>query len=246
MQKNDRKKQFQSNELYQLSKEEIVEQLNVDSNIGLDTAESQSRQEIYGKNQLEEETSVPLWQKILAQFKDVMVITLIVAAIISGFLGELVDAILIIAIVIINAVLGVYQEGKAEKAIESLQKMAAPEARIIRNGQHNMIKASEIVPGDIVVLEAGDIVPADIRLLESSNLQAEEASLTGESVPVEKDANFMSQAELGIGDRSNMLFSSTAITYGRGKGIVVVTVSRTEVGKISELFRGIKQETTPL
>lgn len=246
MQKNDRKKQFQSNELYQLSKEEIVEQLNVDSNIGLDTAESQSRQEIYGKNQLEEETSVPLWQKILAQFKDVMVITLIVAAIISGFLVELVDAILIIAIVIINAVLGVYQEGKAEKAIESLQKMAAPEARIIRNGQHNMIKASEIVPGDIVVLEAGDIVPADIRLLESSNLQAEEASLTGESVPVEKDANFMSQAELGIGDRSNMLFSSTAITYGRGKGIVVETGSRTEVGKIADRLRGIKQETTPL
>lgn len=239
-------KNFEPDELYQLSKDEILQELDVDPQTGLSTSESQARQKIYGKNELEAEQSVPLWQKILAQFKDVMVITLIVAALISGILGELVDAMLIIAIVIINALLGVYQEGKAEKAIDSLQKMAAPEARLLRNGQQTMVAASEIVPGDIIVLEAGDIVPADIRLLESSNLQAEEASLTGESVPVDKDANFTSEEELGIGDRSNMLFSSTAVTYGRGTGVAVETASRTEVGKIADRLRGIEQEDTPL
>ncbi|HHU52517.1 MAG TPA: cation-translocating P-type ATPase [Clostridiaceae bacterium] len=237
---------FLAGEHYQLSRETIIERLETDPVTGLDSTEAERRQAIYGANQLEAEQAVPLWKKILEQFKDVMIIVLIIAAIISGVLGELIDSILIIAIVLINAILGVYQEGKAEKAIEALQKMAAPEARVLRNGEQTMIKASDIVPGDIVVLEAGDIVPADIRLLESSNLQAEEASLTGESVPVDKNAEFIGDGELGIGDRSNMIFSSTALTYGHGRGIVLEIAEKTEVGKIAKRLKGIEQEATPL
>lgn len=237
---------LETDELYTLSREEIIKRLESDSEMGLSSTAAEQRQKIYGKNELEAEEMVPLWKKFVEQFKDVMILVLIVAAIISGAMGEVIDAALIIAIVIINAVLGVYQEGKAEKAIEALQKMAAPEARVLRNGEQTMIKAAEIVPGDIVILDAGDIVPADIRLLESSNLQAEEASLTGESVPVDKDAEFISDAELGIGDRSNMVFSSTALTYGRGRGIVVEISEKTEVGKIAKRLKGIEQEATPL
>ncbi|HHT24612.1 MAG TPA: cation-translocating P-type ATPase [Clostridiaceae bacterium] len=237
---------FLAGEHYQLSRETIIERLNSDPVTGLHSTEAKQRQAIYGANELEAEQSVPLWKKLLEQFKDVMIIVLIVAAIISGILGELIDAILIIAIVLINAILGVYQEGKAEKAIDALQKMAAPEARVLRDGEQTMIKAADIVPGDIVILEAGDIVPADIRLLESSNLQAEEASLTGESVPVDKNAEFTCDTELGIGDRSNMIFSSTALTYGRGRGIVVEIAEKTEVGKIAKRLKGIEQEATPL
>ncbi|MGI6247854.1 MAG: cation-translocating P-type ATPase [Acutalibacteraceae bacterium] len=240
------KKYLKEEELYQLSKEQIVEELDSDAERGLTSSEVEKRQTLYGLNALETEKTVPLWKKLLEQFKDVMVLTLLAAAIISGALGEWVDAALIIAIVVINAILGVYQEGKAEKAIEALQKMAAPEARVLRDGEQKMVKAEEIVPGDIVILDAGDIVPADIRLLESSNLKAEEASLTGESVPVEKDALFATEEALGIGDRTNMIFSSTALTYGHGKGIAVETGSRTEVGKIADRLRGIEQEATPL
>lgn len=246
MKENQKKKYLEPEQLYQLPREIIVEMLNTDAEKGLSSEEASERQLIYGLNELEAEKAVPLWRKLLAQFQDVMVITLIAAALVSGFLGEIVDAALIIAIVVINAVLGVYQEGKAEKAIESLQKLAAPEARVLRDGEQKMIKASAMVPGDIVILDAGDIVPADIRLLESSNIKAEEASLTGESVPVEKDAEFTANTELGIGDRSNMVFSSTPLTYGRGRGVVVETGSGTEVGKIADRLRGIEQEATPL
>ncbi len=238
--------QLGAKEIYQADKQEIVKKLNSNIEKGLTEQEILKRQNLYGKNELESEKAVPLWKKFLEQFKDVMVITLIIAAIISGALGEVVDSILIIAIVIINAVLGVYQEGRAEKAIEALQKMAAPKARVLRDAQEQMVKAAELVPGDIVILDAGDIVPADIRLLESSNLQAEEASLTGESVPVDKDATFTTDEELGIGDRTNMIYSSTALTYGRGKGIVVLTGNQTEVGKIAKRLLGIEREATPL
>ena len=175
-----------------------------------------------------------------------MIIILIIASVISGILGEIADAIIIIAIVIINAVLGLIQEGRAEKAIEALQKMSAPHARIVRDGQQMSIEAEELVPGDIVLLEAGDIVPADIRLIESSNLKAEEAALTGESVPVEKDATVVLESPQGIGDRENMVFSSTAITYGRARGVVVTTADHTEVGKIASRLQSIVVEMTPL
>ncbi|MEL3907433.1 MAG: cation-translocating P-type ATPase [Treponemataceae bacterium] len=247
MEKNYKEKLYlKAEDLYQLSREKIVEKLGSNTEQGLSASEVAKRQAIYGLNELEAEQSTPLWKKLLEQFKDVMVLTLLVAAIVSGSLGEWVDALLIIAIVVINAVLGVYQEGRAEKAIESLQKMAAPEARVLRDGEQKMIKATEIIPGDIVILNAGDIVPADLRLLESSNLKAEEASLTGESVPVNKDASFVAEKTLNLGDRTNMLYSSTAVTYGRGRGIVVETGARTEVGKIADRLRGIEQEATPL
>lgn len=240
------KKSLSDKELYQLPIEKIIDQLETNHQIGLNSSEIATRQEIYGRNELESESSTPLWKKLLEQFKDVMVITLIVAAMISGALGEVIDAVLILAIVLINAILGVYQEGRAEKAIDSLQKMAAPEARVMRDNKEGMVPASDLVPGDLVILQAGDIVPADIRLIESSNLKAEEASLTGESVPVDKNASFATKEEVGIGDRSNMLFSSTALTYGRGRGLVVKTGSQTQVGKIADKLRHIKQESTPL
>ncbi len=244
--KESAKQEIRGQEIYQKSRADLVEILETDTKAGLSSAEVVNRQELFGKNELQVEEHTPLWQKVLAQFKDVTVLTLIVAALVSAVMGEAVDAGLIIAIVVINAVLGVYQEGRAEKAIEALQKMAAPEARVVRDGQEQMVKAAELVPGDIVVLQAGDVVPADIRLLESSNLQAEEASLTGESVPVAKDAEFTSDRELGIGDRSNIVYSSTALTYGRAIGLVAMTGEKTEVGKIADRLRDIEQESTPL
>ena len=172
--------------LYSESIDNILNQLETDSAQGLTAAEAEQRLREIGPNSLTEEKKESFLQKLLNQFKDFMIIILIIASVISGILGEIADAIIIIAIVIINAVLGLIQEGRAEKAIEALQKMSAPHARIVRDGQQMSIEAEELVPGDIVLLEAGDIVPADIRLIESSNLKAEEAALTGESVPVEK------------------------------------------------------------
>lgn len=208
-------------ELYQLERREVLNKLDVDPAVGLTEESVKERQEIFGKNALEDSEKVPLWKKILEQFKDFMVLILIAAAIVSGALGEWKDAVLIIAIVIINAVLGVVQEGKAEKAIEALQKMSAPGARALRAGEQQVIAAADLVPGDIVLMEAGDVVPADIRLLESSNLKSDEASLTGESVPVEKDADFVADEKVTLGDRENMVYSGSALTYGRGTGVVV-------------------------
>ena len=233
-------------ELYQLERREVLNKLDVDPAVGLTEESVQERQEIFGKNALEDSEKVPLWKKILEQFKDFMVLILIAAAIVSGALGEWKDAVLIIAIVIINAVLGVVQEGKAEKAIEALQKMSAPGARALRAGEQQVIAAADLVPGDIVLMEAGDVVPADIRLLESSNLKSDEASLTGESVPVEKDADFVADEKVTLGDRENMVYSGSALTYGRGTGVVVSIGEKTEVGKIAGRLKGIRQEMTPL
>lgn len=232
--------------LYSESIDNILNQLETDSAQGLTAAEAEQRLREIGPNSLTEEKKESFLQKLLNQFKDFMIIILIIASVISGILGEIADAIIIIAIVIINAVLGLIQEGRAEKAIEALQKMSAPHARIVRDGQQMSIEAEELVPGDIVLLEAGDIVPADIRLIESSNLKAEEAALTGESVPVEKDATVVLESPQGIGDRENMVFSSTAITYGRARGVVVTTADHTEVGKIASRLQSIVVEMTPL
>lgn len=232
--------------LYSESIDNILDQLETDSTQGLTAAEAEQRLREVGPNSLTEEKKESFLQKLLNQFKDFMIIILIVASVLSGILGEIADALIIIAIVIINAVLGLIQEGRAEKAIEALQKMSAPHARIVRGGQQMSVEAKELVPGDIVLLEAGDIVPADIRLIESSNLKAEEAALTGESVPVEKDAAIVLESPQGIGDRENMVFSSTAITYGRARGVVVTTSDHTEVGKIASRLKGIVVEMTPL
>lgn len=224
----------------------VSDELSVDVKKGLSRDEVGSRLEKYGHNELKEKEKEPLWVKIVKQLKDFLVIILIIASIVSGLVGEVSDAIVIIAIVIVNAVLGVLQEGKAEKALEALKKMSAPNARVLRNGHIEIIQAKNLVPGDVVLIEAGDSIPADLRLFESSNLKVEEASLTGESVPSEKDASKAFDTEVSIGDRVNMAYMSTIVTYGRGKGVVVNTGVNTEIGRIAEAIQAFEDETTPL
>ena len=227
-------------------KEDVIIKLETDSAEVLSAAAAAKALEKYGPNELAEEKKESFFVKLLNQFNGFMIFNLLIAAIIRGSLDEILDASVILAIVIINALLGVYQEGKAERAVEALQKMAAPEAHVIRNGELQVIAAAELVPGDLVQLEAGNVVPADIRLIQSQNLQADESALTGESVPVDKDADFITDELLGIGDRKNVVYSSTAISYGRAVGIVVATGQKTEMGRIASSLTNIKQEQTPL
>lgn len=231
---------------YMGNKDELLNLLDVDPKKGLSELELKQRVAIYGTNMLKAEKKQSLLSKLVEQFKDVMVILLLFATFISGLQGDWVEAIVIFAIIAVNAVLGVLQEGKAEKALEALQKMSAPQARVIRNGEQSLVEAYTLVPGDILVLEAGDIVPADARLLESSNLKAEEASLTGESVPVEKKADFVCFEKAGIGDRHNMIYSSTSLTYGRALAVVTATGINSEMGKIADKISSIEKENTPL
>ena len=233
-------------EWYNKSKDEILLELSTNENLGLSEQEVGLRIEKYGKNELEAQSKKSFLAKLLAQFADFLIIILIVAAVISAAVGEVEDSIVILAIVVINAILGIYQEGKAEKSVEALQKMSAPNAKVLRDGKQTEVAAANIVPGDIVILEAGDIVPADVRLIESSNLKIEEASLTGESVPVDKDAKKIIEGSAGIGDRHNMGFSSTIVTYGRGKGLVVKTGHNTEIGHIATTIQSYEEELTPL
>lgn len=233
-------------EWYRKSKEDLISDLNIDLDKGLSEKEVASQLAKHGPNELKEEKGKSLLSKILAQFKDFLVIILIVASGISFAVGERTDAIVILAIVVINALLGLYQEGRAEKALEALKKMAAPNAKVVRNTTTTVVPASSLVPGDVVLLEAGDIIPGDLRLVESSNLKIEEASLTGESLPVEKDANSIFQKEMDLGDRINMAYMSTIVTYGRGKGVVVGTGHDTEIGKIATMIQTFETESTPL
>lgn len=213
---------------------------------GLTSEEAAQRISEYGPNALEAGEKRTLLQKFLDQFKDFMILVLLVAAIISATIGgEVADAIIILSVVIINAALGVFQEQKAEEAIEALQKMASPLANVRRNGQSMQVKSEEIVPGDIIVLEAGDVVPADMRLYEINSLKVEEAALTGESVPVEKEMADVAE-DAPLGDRKNMAFSSTNVTYGRAEGVVVGTGMNTEVGKIAHMLQNADEKKTPL
>ncbi len=201
----------------------------------------------YGRNQLTETKRKSLFVRFLEQFKDFMIIVLLVAAMIAGFLAhEWPDAIIILAVVILNAVFGVFQEAKAEQVIDALKEMATPDAHVRRNGQIVKIKSEELVVGDIVLLEAGDIVPADLRLLESAALKIEESALTGESVPVDKTVATLTDPESGIGDRTNMAFMNSNVTYGRGVGVVTGTGMQTEVGKIAGMLNQAGETTTPL
>lgn len=225
---------------------QVAEELGVNLQTGLNSLEVEKRYQQYGYNELKEKEPETLFQKVVKQLKDFLVIILILASIVSGLVGEFSDAIVIIAIVVINAVLGVVQEGKAEKALEALKKMSAPNARVYRDGHVVVVPARNLVPGDIVLIEAGDSVPADLRLIDSVNLKIEEASLTGESVPTEKYADQVFKGETPIGDRTNMAYMSTVVTYGRGKGIVVETNVNTEIGKIAEVIQSYDDETTPL
>jgi len=231
---------------YKESREHVIGKLMADPANGLSASEAVRRLEQFGPNTLREKKKQPLIVKILNQFKDVMVLILIAATIISAFLGEILDAAVILAIVVINAVLGVVQEGRAERAIEALMKLTSPQARVIRDGKQQIIEAADLVPGDLVLLETGDIVPADIRLLESASMKAEEASLTGESVPVEKSAEKLFTEDAALGDQCNMAFMSTPVTAGRGRGLVSATGRHTVIGSIADRLQDIGEEATPL
>jgi Ca2+-transporting ATPase len=213
---------------------------------GLRSEEAAKRLEKYGRNELVEKGKRSLLAMVIDQFRDFMILILIAAAVVSGFVGDLADTIAILVIVILNAVIGVVQEYRAEKAMEALKQMAAPVALVFRDGRVTTIPGSEIVPGDLVLLEAGGIVPADMRLTEAAVLKIEEAALTGESVPVEKHTRVLHEALLPLGDRSNMVFKGTVVTYGRGSGIVIGTGMETELGKIATMLQAEEEVKTPL
>ena len=231
--------------------EEVKEQLSTDVQNGLTSQEVDKRIQKYGYNELKAAKKKSIFIKFLEQFKDFMIIILIIAAIISGAIsivqGEAItDSIIILIVVIANAIIGVAQEAKAEKSLEALQKLSGHEAKVVRDGKVKTIASRNLVPGDIVVFDTGDYVPADLRIMDAINLKVQESSLTGESVPVEKHASKIEKDEVPIGDRNNMLFSSSLITYGRGKAIVVQTGMTTEVGKIAGMLSETDEKETPL
>ena len=242
---------MEKNNWFNKGVEEVEKELQTDLNNGLSSEEVQKRREKYGLNELKAKKKKSLFQKFLDQFKDFSIIVLIIAAIVSGVVGVaegegITDTIIILIVVIVNAVIGVTQEARAEKSLEALQKLTDHASKVIRNGEVTVVPAKELVPGDIVVLDTGDYIPADLRIIEAVNLKSQEASLTGESVPVEKNTEKIEDSEVGIGDRLNMLFSSSLVTYGRGKGIVVETGMTTEVGKIAEMLDNTEEQITPL
>jgi Ca2+-transporting ATPase len=208
--------------------------------------EATQRLKEFGPNELEEADRPSLLRMILEQFNNFIVIVLILAAAISAFLGDYVEAVAIMAIVVLNAILGVIQERRAEEALAALRRLAAPEAQVLRGGRRSTIPARELVPGDIVFLEAGNYIPSDLRLVETVNLRIEEAALTGESVPVSKDAHLVLTQDQALGDRRNTAFSGTLVSYGRGKGVVVSTGMRTQIGMIAAMLQSVREEPTPL
>ena len=229
---------------HHLTTSEILELTGSGLN-GLSKTTAELKLAEYGANELEGKKKKPAWLLFLSQFKDFMILVLFAAAIVAGIAGDLTDTIIIIIIVFLNAIVGFIQEYRAEKAIEALKKIAALQAQVIRDAKTFTIKASELVPGDLVILEAGNIVPADIRLIETHNLQIDEAALTGESVPVEKTDKQLAETDLPVGDRINMAYKSTLITNGRGQGIVTSTGMLTEIGMIARMLQ--QEETvTPL
>ncbi|WP_049545095.1 cation-translocating P-type ATPase [Streptococcus salivarius] len=233
---------------YTQGEEEVLKSLDTSID-GLSTAQAKERLDAYGYNELDEGEKRSLLSKFIDQFKDLMIIILLVAAalsVITEGMHGLTDACIILAVVVLNAAFGVYQEGQAEAAIEALKNMSSPLARVRRDGNVVEIDSRELVPGDIVLLEAGDVVPADMRLLEAASLKIEEAALTGESVPVEKDITETVEAEAGIGDRVNMGYQNSNVTYGRGTGVVTNTGMYTEVGKIADMLANADESQTPL
>jgi Ca2+-transporting ATPase len=231
---------------HQHSTQETAELLKTHLRQGLTAGEAQERLAQYGPNELQERPRPTFWHMLIAQFKEFLVLILIVSAIVSFFLGEYVEAVAIMTIVVLNAVLGVVQESKAEEALAALQKMAAPEAGAVRDGHVLTLPARELVPGDLVILETGNYVPADVRLLEAINLRIEEASLTGESVPVEKNATGVLPPQAPLGDRHNMAYMGTLVSYGRGRGLVIATGMHTQFGLIAEMIQSVEEEQSPL
>ncbi len=213
---------------------------------GLTSADVAERLEKYGPNELKEKPRPTFFQLVLVQLNNFIVILLIVASVISAVLGDWIEAAVIMLIVVLNAILGVVQESRAEEALAALKKMSAPESQVMRDGQRVSVQASGLVPGDLVYLEAGNFVPADIRLIEAVNLRVEEAALTGESVPVQKNAALVLDKDAGLGDRKNTVFMGTVVNYGRGRGIVVSTGMNTQLGLIADMLQAVEEEGTPL
>ena len=242
-------------EYHSKDKADVLKELNSDAEKGLSSGQVAALREKFGENKLAEKKKKSLAVRFLEQFKDVMIIILLIAAVISFAMTFLQDEIqtidflepvLIVFIVVLNAVMGLVQESKAEKALDALKNMSAPHARVIRDGKEQIVAASALVPGDIIHLEAGDFVPADARLLESVNLKSEESALTGESVPSEKDADAVVDSKASVGDRDNMVFSGCSITYGTATAVVTATGMDTEMGKIADLLSGESETKTPL
>ena len=213
---------------------------------GLTAAEASRRLAEHGPNLLREGKRRTALGLLAGQFTDVMILVLLAAAVISGLIGDVVDTIAIVAIVVLNAAVGFVQEYRAERAMAALKAMAAPTATVVRDGMIVVIPAIELVPGDVVLLEAGRIVPADLRLVEAARLRVEEAALTGESVPAEKTTAVLSDDALPVGDRTNMAYKGTIATYGRGRGVVVATGMDTEFGKIAASLQAAEEVKTPL
>ncbi len=232
---------------YRRPKHIVLEELKVNAKLGLDESRVDLHRSKYGINALEKGHKKTLWEMLYEQLKEPMVIVLFVAAAISVILKEPLDASIILLVVVINAVIGVAQESKAERALEALEKLSSPHAVVLRGGHIREIDASDLVVGDIVMLESGRQIPADLRLLETHTLKVDESALTGESVPVDKDAELvLHDANVAVGDRKNMAYMSTFVTYGRGSGIVVAVGMQTEIGKIATLMKEAKEELTPL
>lgn len=230
---------------YQLSPVDTVKELGVDPEQGLAPDEVRARQEQHGFNELQEAPPRSIWAMLWEQLTDYLILILLAAALISAFLGEPQDSVVILIIVLLNAILSVVQERKAENALAALKALSAPKVAVLRLGQVQEVPSRDLVPGDIILLEAGKYVPADARLLESANLKVEEAALTGESVPVDKVIQAL-DGELGIGDRTNMVFMSTVISYGRAKAVVTQTGMETQIGKIAGMLQEAGNESTPL
>ena len=227
--------------------EKVLANLEVDPSKGLSKEEVAKRLERYGENQLVAQKQKTVFQMLIAQLNDPLIYILIIAAVISAFTNEISEAIIIALVVILNAAIGVVQESKAEKAMEALKKMSTPKAYVRRNGEVIEVDSKNIVPGDVIVLDAGRFIPCDIRLISSSNLKVEESALTGESVPVEKDAALIiTDEETALGDQRNMAFMSTLVTYGRGEGVAVGTGMDTQIGKIAKMLDENVDEQTPL
>jgi Ca2+-transporting ATPase len=231
---------------HMLSGSDAARRLGTSTDAGLTSAEADRRLRVHGSNEIREQAPRSAWRMLIGQFTDFMIVLLIVAAIVSGFIGELEDAAAIIAIVVLNAVIGFIQEFRAEKALRALKQLAALKARTIRDGVVMSVPATTLAPGDVVLLEAGSVVPADLRLVTAVQLRIEEAALTGESNPVEKQTQALADADLALGDRVNLAYSGTIVTYGRGQGIVVATGMATELGRIATLLATTEEVRTPL
>lgn len=232
--------------------EDVEKKLKTNIEVGLKEEEANKRIAEYGKNKLKEGKKTTFLSKFIKQFNDFMIIILIVSAIISAGISyfehsnDYIDSIIIIGIVILNALMGVFQESKAEKSIEALQKLSAPQAKVKRNGEIKTILSEDLVPGDIVIIETGSYIPADVRLIKTYNFKVEESALTGETIPVEKNANIVLNGNSQLGDMENMGFSTTIAVSGHGEGIVTETGMNTKVGKIAEMIITDEAPETPL